>query len=261
MLTGRAGQPAGGTSFWWSTAPMIAVTYSSDDLGRSDLWRLMFQAVAAAGGVPVALDFVIGEARVESMMRRVDGLLITGGGDVNPALYGGAVDDPLLRGVNSHRDDKELAALAVATELALPVLALCRGAQLVNASRGGLLHLDLERDTNGILGHAKSEAELVELRHDVFVAPDSLLASWLGRAGRVAVNSEHHQGVSRLAGGFAAVAHADDGLIEAFESRSEKIVCVQWHPEMLWPTDTAASDLLRGFVSACSDNQRAERNG
>lgn len=232
--------------------PVIGLTYSSTDLDRFSLWRSMPHGFVEAGATPLTIDCHQPHADIAAVVRLLDGLVISGGADVDPALYGADPDDPAVRDVDRVRDRNEVAALHAALDAGLPVLAICRGLQLVNAALGGTLHADLGRDLPGALAHELREEALAWPLHTVEVAAGSRLAQWLGgTGGRLAVNSEHHQGVDRLAGGLVATAVAGDGLVEAAELTDHPLVAVQWHPEILWPNDEHALRLLRGFVDAC----------
>lgn len=247
--------------------PLIGITYSSAELAEFLLWRSMFRGVVAAGGVPLAIDCRDPQPHIADLVARLDGLVISGGGDVDARRYGGDPADPLLRGVNPHRDDAEIAALDTAVARGLPVLAICRGAQLVNVARGGTLHVDLGRDLPSELRHRESEEALGEPLHDVEVVAGTTLAAWTG-GGTIGVNSQHHQGIRTLADGLVPSAYAPDGLVEAFEHPPTRLTAIQWHPEVLWPSQAHALDLLRGFVATCggaaADGTRvasAERTG
>lgn len=238
--------------------PVIAITYSSSDLEGFGLWRHMFHGIVAAGATPVGIDCAVEQPRIASLVRRLDGLIIGGGGDVDPALYGGAVDDDLLWGVNPARDASEQKALQAALDGTVPVLAICRGMQFVNVALGGSLHGDLARDRPGEVSHRPGKNLLDRSCHEVDIQPDSLLASLVGGHGHVAVNSEHHQGLKDLAPGLRAVAHSRDGLIEALESPERLIVGVQWHPEILWPAEQSSLNLLTGFVGFCATHASSD---
>jgi putative glutamine amidotransferase len=187
-------------------------------------------------------------------MKNVDGLLISGGGDVDPARYGGDSADPTLSWVNTVRDDNETRAFDVAWSRGLPTLAICRGAQLINAVRGGTLYTDLERDHPSDIAHRLGEEALTGVAHQVDVVAGSRVAGWIGRSGDVAVNSQHHQGIRALARDFTATAHAPDNLVEAFESQHPPVTAVQWHPEINWETDEASQALMRAFVMSCQEH-------
>ncbi|AHD24135.1 amidotransferase (plasmid) [Rhodococcus pyridinivorans SB3094] len=229
--------------------PVIAVTLDFDELPSFIHWKEMFRGVAAAGGTPVAIDCGKLRSDLPGVLRSVDGLLISGGVDVDPALYGGDRNDPRIQRINPARDENELTALELARSQEIPILAICRGAQLTNVALGGTLYADLARDWAGRTGHWHSEEALIRSLHSVQIEPDTLLSQWTGTRGAVSVNSQHHQGLKTLAAQARAAAHTDDGLIEAFEIEHERIVAVQWHPEVLWRSEPHALNLLRHFIT------------
>jgi putative glutamine amidotransferase len=181
--------------------------------------------IAEAGGVPFQL---IGRPGSSAMLSRADGLLFTGGGDVEPARYG-AVQDPESGGIDVDRDRAEVELVAEATEVGIPVLAICRGIQIVNVARGGTLVQHLPTVT--IEPHLVIDRPY-ELVHAVRIDPDSELRHILG-ADELWVNSLHHQAVDVVGDGLRAVAWAEDGTIEAVEDQRSRIIGVQWHPEQI----------------------------
>ena len=181
--------------------------------------------VAAAGGIPVLLPPMPG---VATAVDRLDGLLLTGGGDIDPARYG-AQQHPRTGRVSVPRDAAELELLDAATAAGLPVLGVCRGLQLLNVARGGTLHQHLPNDA----GHTPAPGTFGS--HPVRVAAGSRLAGILGANGAgVDVPTAHHQAVERLGDGLVATAWAEDGVIEAVEPSAAGdpfLLAVQWHPE------------------------------
>ena len=186
------------------------------------------EQVAAAGGVPVLLPPLPG---MTAAVDRLDAVILSGGGDLDPAGYG-APPHPETSRVQPARDRAELDLLAAALAAGLPVLAICRGLQILNVSRGGTLCQHLP-DTGG---HRAAPGTFGT--HQVRVAPGSRLASLLGPPDadgelRLDVPTAHHQAIGRLGGGLVATAWAADGTIEAAElaDRDEFLIAVQWHPE------------------------------
>lgn len=232
--------------------PVIAVTFDSVEFMQFVLWKDMFRGIVAAGGVPVAVDCGTPREDLKVVLYAVDGLLISGGVDVDPQLYGGDRRDPLVEHINPARDHNELTALHLARDRGIPVLAICRGAQLVNVALGGTLYADLARDQASETKHMHSEEALARPLHTVNIEPETLLAGWAQSDGAVAVNSQHHQGIKALAGQARASAHSQDDLVEAFEIPDEKIVAVQWHPEVLWRAEYHALNLLKSFAAMCT---------
>jgi putative glutamine amidotransferase len=231
--------------------PVIGITYSTRDLEGFRLWRHVFHAFVAAGATPLSIDCTQEQPRISALIAQLDGLVISGGGDVDPTLYGGNPGDPSVRGVNPARDVSERNALQCALDRGMPILAICRGLQFVNVALGGTLHADLARHRPASLAHQASAEALAHPVHDVDVAAGTLLAKWMGSDGRIPVNSEHHQGICELAPSLTAVASSPDGLVEAAESVENHLVGVQWHPEILWPYEPHSASLLRGYVSEC----------
>lgn len=198
--------------------------------------------VREAGGVPMLLP--PGPVELE-VLDGLDGLLLSGGEDVDPRYYG---EDPLpeLGTVDDARDTQELPLARAAAERRMPILGICRGTQLLNVALGGTLYQDLGVQHAGALAHIQEKA-VHESDHRVQMAPDSLIAA-LGEGRSLEVNTFHHQAVKDLAPGLKATAWADDGVIEAFEASEGWIVGVQWHPELQPGAFTAA--LFEAFVEA-----------
>lgn len=229
--------------------PMIAVTYSSGEIARFRGKRDMFESIINAGGAPLAIDCVSPVDTMEEIVSRVDGLIISGGGDVSAAVSGVDPDDPLLGGVNEARDANEIAALRTAMAHGIPVFAICRGCQLVNVALGGELYADVPRDFDDSIRHTSTPDEMRHGLHGVTIEPGSTLSRWIGGATRAEVNSNHHQAVKTPAPGARVTAHSDDGLIEAYEIAESNIVAVQWHPEVQWVNDPVSLQLLTSFVA------------
>ncbi len=220
-------------------------------------------AIQEAGGLPLILTPAHTGASLRELYELLDGLVLSGGEDVEPNRYGEAVAYPSVEAV-PERDALELTLIEWALAAGLPVLAICRGIQLLNVALGGTLYQDLPSDRPGHLGHDQMKIEppwpRTEPHHAVAVLPSSGLCELLG-SGTVEVNSMHHQGIKSLAPGLWAVAHAPDGLVEGVEARDPAtasfLVGVQWHPEELARTgDPASRRLFEGFVVAAAKRQR-----
>ncbi|MDA8391291.1 MAG: gamma-glutamyl-gamma-aminobutyrate hydrolase family protein [Actinomycetota bacterium] len=186
------------------------------------------RAVASAGGLPVVLP-VLRPEMAGAMIRKVDGLLLAGGRDIEARHYGEAPAEE-AETPEPERDAWEMAVLTEALEAQLPVLAVCRGLQLLNVVAGGTLIQHLPSVSR--LAHRQADRH-AEFAHFVTVKRDSTLASVVGE-GEVGVNSLHHQAIDRLGSGLTAVAWSDDGVVEAVESvYPARVIGVQWHPELL----------------------------
>ncbi|HEX2023814.1 MAG TPA: gamma-glutamyl-gamma-aminobutyrate hydrolase family protein [Acidimicrobiales bacterium] len=224
--------------------PRIGITTSpSLHEGRFSeaLDRAYVTAVLRAGGLPVILP-VIGPAQAPKVAACLDGIAFSGGGDVDPALYGGD-RVPELRGVSARRDAYEVALVRQALELGLPMLGTCRGCQLLNVALGGTLVPHLA----GADGRHSARDRWAEPVHTVSVLEGSVLRTVLG-PGVVGVNSLHHQAVAEVGTGLRAVAWADDGVIEAVEGvDGNRALGVQWHPELLL-TPPGNATLFRWLV-------------
>lgn len=219
------------------TAPRRLV----DGRERVTLNTTYVRALEGAGLVPLAVPTMLSPDRASAALAAVRGLVLTGGEDVAPDRYG-ATPHPRLGEVDPVRDAAELALIAAARERGLPILAICRGIQILNVALGGTLYQDLESERPGSVPHAGDES-----RHAVRVEPGSLLEHTLGTRSAT-VNSRHHQAIRDLAPGLKAVAWAEDGVIEAAEpvdADAPWMVAVQWHPE-----DLTERALFDGFALA-----------
>ncbi|MCX6551076.1 MAG: gamma-glutamyl-gamma-aminobutyrate hydrolase family protein [Acidobacteria bacterium] len=208
------------------------------------------ESVRRAGGNPRVLDWA-GDP-VARVLATCDGVLIPGGIDVNPASYGQGVH-PTVTDVSDERDAYEIALVRAALAADMPILAICRGMQVMNVAMGGTLVQDIPSQIESDLKHAIVNPKNA-IAHVVWVTPGSRLAELmreeLSEGDTLQVNSRHHQSVSRLAEGFDVTATAPDGIIEAMEHRSARFCLgVQWHPENFWRTGEFRP-LFEGFVAA-----------
>lgn len=208
-------------------------------------------ALRAAGAIPILLPLGASLAEMHTFFEQVDGLLIPGGGDIEPGQYGGQNTHETVSGVDADRDRIELTLVRWAVETQKPLLAICRGLQVFNVALGGSLWEDVYSQMPGAVFHSYVDIKPREfIAHEVTVQAGSRLARQLG-ATATPVNSLHHQGIRQLAAGVTAVAHAPDGLIEGIEIPDHPYaIGVQWHPEDLAPTDPAMQGLFDGLVRA-----------
>jgi putative glutamine amidotransferase len=232
-----------------SAAPLVGISAYCEqarwgvwDMEAMVLPRRYPERVARAGGIPVLLPPTAG---IQDAVARLDCLVLSGGGDIDPARYG-ARRRPQTTSVREDRDVAELALLEAALARRMPILGICRGMQLINVALGGSLHQHLP-DVVGHDEHAPRPGAFGT--HEVKVAPGSRLAGILGHTDLdvhlpADVPTHHHQGINRLGAGLTATAWAQDGTVEAFELDPAQCpfgVAVQWHPE--------AGDDLRLFVA------------
>jgi len=230
--------------------PIIGVTMSSrepDPVSGSEyfaLHRLYVAAVERAGGVAVALPAQ--PKAVADLLPILDGLLLSGGGDIAPDLFGQA-RHPKTQGIDRQRDRFELALAREWVKGDRPLLAICRGIQVLNVALGGDLIQDIADQVADAVIHQKSGGEA---RHLIRLHPNSRLARLLG-GDRLEVNSSHHQAVGDLAPGLEAVAWAADGVVEGVEMPHARFVIgVQWHPERMFENDARQWRLFAGLVEA-----------
>jgi putative glutamine amidotransferase len=198
------------------------------------------KALIGAGLIPLIVPPLLEPDAAGAVLDRVQGLVLTGGEDVEPGRYG-AVPHPKLGETDAARDAVELALIAAATRHRLPVLAICRGIQVLNVALGGTLYQDLASERAGAIDHADPQA-----RHGLRIEPRTRMHHTVGTLAAT-VNSRHHQAIRDLAPGLRATAWAADDLIEGVESRDGDpwTLGVQWHPE-----DEVEDGLFRRFAEA-----------
>ena len=210
------------------------------------------RVVASAGGLPVMIPLLDDEATLRALYDRLDGLLLPGGLDLDPATYG-EPRRPDCGRVDPDRDRVELQFARWAVAEGKPVFGLCRGLQIVNVALGGTLYQDIASQLTGAIKHdyfPTAGYSRDHLAHEVTVSSGSRLGSVVGAA-PLRVNSMHHQAVKDLAPGLIPTAVAPDGVVEAVEAPDEPfLVGVQWHPESLVERDPRMHRLLAGFVEA-----------
>lgn len=246
--------------------PLILVTPSIEkrgvefhDLSVSLSVKYDF-SVTQAGGVPVTAPATSDRALLAECVRRVDGVLLTGGGDINPDLYAPNLPRAIRKTVETTpdgggRDLRELILIDEIFRQRKPLLAICRGHQLLNVALGGGLIADIRRQIPGALNHQRLD-KADKIVHEAPLTGGSLLAKITGR--RVLnVNSSHHQAVVKPAEPLTATARARDGIVEAMELKSEAsrllpfLLSVQFHPERLTEKHAEHRAIFSRFVAAC----------
>jgi putative glutamine amidotransferase len=236
--------------------PLVAVPTYQLGPGKVGNWQGAYAlpepyvAALVAAGARVALLPPSQPGPAEELLERFDGLVLAGGGDVEPARYG-AADHPAQYGTDPARDELELALTRAAVAMDLPTLGICRGVQLLNVAFDGTLLQHLP-DLDGLLEHRNDAKQAM---HDVDVEHGSRLAGALGQL-HARCLSHHHQGLDRIGDGFRAVAWSPDGLVEGIERARGWTVGVLWHPESTAAADPVQHRLLRGFVEAASRRAR-----
>lgn len=217
--------------------PLIGISANYGD-NNSKLAENYYKSVVAVGGVPVIIPVTDDLATIEAIVGRLDGILLSGGGDMHPRYYN---EEPIPENgtPDELRDRYDVTLIKSAVEYQLPVLGICRGMQVINTVFGGSLYQDInvQYADKQPMCHSQNEERSVTTQTASVVA-DSLLYSIVS-CNTLPINSIHHQAVKRIADGFRAVAFADDGICEAIESLYYPILGVQWHPEHLSGADAA----------------------
>ena len=210
-------------------APLIGITGNFSD-GNLSLAQGYYQSVIRAGGVPLIIPPYEDTDLLINTLDTLDGILLSGGGDINP-LFLGEEPSQGLHSVNPYRDRQELMLVRLAANRQIPILGICRGIQIMNAALGGSLCQDIYTEADGTPLKHSQEMDRAFASHTINIAKDSLLYRIM-RTEKLPVNSFHHQAVKAPAPGFRISATAPDGIIEAIESTEHKsMLGVQWHPE------------------------------
>ena len=220
---------------------------------RSYVNEYYANAVIAAGGVPVILPVTDNKEAIFGMIDVIDGLILSGGADVNPLLYG-EEPHPSLEALMPRRDSFETNLLKLATNKKLPVFGICRGQQFINVYNGGTLYQDIHDMTNSNVRHRQLTDREVGT-HTVDVKKGTWLHGILGD--KAVVNTYHHQAVKDLAPGFVVAARSKDGSIEAIEKiKGSFCMGVQWHPERMQKGNELMLKLFKEFINVCRKNTR-----
>jgi len=252
-----------------STAPLILISPNvekkGDEFGdlSTSLSETYQQALMGAGGLPVALSATISRKVIADCVARCDGVLLTGGEDVDPRIYGNGLSKDLNKKVTvtpdgGERDLRELILIDEVFEQRKPLLAICRGNQVLNVALGGTLVADIKSQIPGAINHRRMDKRS-EVVHEARLTEDSMLAKITG-AKKLGVNSTHHQAIEKVAAPLKVVAASSDGVIEGMELRPGAahllpfLLSVQFHPERLADRYGAHRAIFQAFVKACRCN-------
>ena len=237
--------------------PVIGITtYGEDDNGSFTLPREYVDSVRRAGGAALLLP--PGETALDVIQGRLDGLIIAGGGDIDPSVYGGHHHESVYM-VDADRDRMEIRLAQLAIERQVPTLAICRGAQIVAVAQSGTLHEHIPDVFGEELLHRLPPREPTV--HEVRVLKDSRLAGILGETSCAAA-SWHHQALKTVPSTLRIVAHAPDGVVEAFEmSEHHWLFGVQWHPELTADKDPAQQRLFDALIHASREASEKANGG
>lgn len=229
--------------------------FSDVSLSLSNRYTL---AIEAAGGLPWVLPATVATGTIEECVRRSDGIMLTGGDDVQPELYAPSLPPRLKRKINDPdpiRDLLEIRLIEALFHWRKPLLAICRGQQILNVAFGGTLVVDIATEIPHALNHQRLDLK-DRLVHDVALTPGSHLAKIFGQAS-LGVNSSHHQAVAQVASPFRATAVSSDKVIEGLELDPTEaallpfMIAVQFHPERLINRHPVFLELFRSFTRAC----------
>jgi putative glutamine amidotransferase len=249
--------------------PLILITANSQQTGAEfgdrslSLSANYARAVAAAGGLPWAAPSIRSADLTAEMVRRADGILLSGGEDLDPGLYTRRLGPALARTVTPPEPERDLFELQLIAEVfrqRKPLLAICRGLQILNVALGGTLLVDIALQVPGALDHRRLDRKDQEV-HDVELTPGSLLARITGTRG-LGVNSSHHQAAGRIAKLLKVTARSADGVVEGLELRPGArdelpfMLAVQFHPERLCARHAPHRALFECFVRACATEGR-----
>lgn len=233
--------------------PVIGLTtYPADEENRYMMPRPYVDGVRRAGGIPMLIT--PGEQHIDTVLEVVDGLVLIGGGDIDPQRFDGE-SHPSVYNLSPERDALEIELANAVLDRQIPALGICRGMQIVTVALGGTLNVHVP-DVHGedVAHRAPPRDPVTHVHH---VDEDSRLANILGST-RFPARSWHHQSVRDVPDGFKIVGHADDGCAEAMESeRYPKLMCVQWHPELSAGEDSTQQRLFDHLIEMCREQRDA----
>ncbi len=233
--------------------PIIGITAGKDrndtEIKKICLIDKYSNAISASGGIPFVIPPDISTQLIETIISRVDGIMVTGGGDIDTKRFNGQ-DHPRVYGVDVDRDNLEIELVYAAESCGKPLLGICRGIQIINVALGGDLFTDIQdQKTNPLKHDWFPDYPRNRLSHSVKIKSGSLLNKIL-EISITDVNSLHHQAIKNLPSKLSATAFAPDGIIEAIEIRDHPFFLgVQWHPEWLFDLETTQK-LFKAFIYA-----------
>lgn len=240
--------------------PIIGITTSLEEQRKLVVTRHYSDWIQEEGGLPLIIPYISTDLAqqqqiIEEYTKRLDGLLLSGGGDIDPTLFG---EEPLpgLGPITPERDQLEVALAQEMLKHNRPILAICRGAQILNIAAGGDMYQDLEREYTGALLQHQQNAPVWHASHHIEIEKKSKLSTIL-KVEKAKTNSFHHQAIKQPAPYFQSVAFSRDGVIEAIESlQHDYVIGVQWHPECMPASDPISKKLFQSFVTACGRDEK-----
>jgi putative glutamine amidotransferase len=229
--------------------PIIGITCGTSDLDSNDntIPNSYIGAIEDAGGTPIILPLVKKESSFADFIDIMDGLLLSGGVDLDPSFFG-EEPQPALGRIDADRDRTEMFLATKALEANIPILGICRGIQLLNVAAGGTLYQDIYSECSNLLKHRQT-APGTHATHVIDIKKGSRLLDIMGQT-RIKVNTFHHQAVKKVAPDFIVSAVASDGIVEGIESTKYFAIGVQFHPERMWQNNPPVTALFTALIDA-----------
>lgn len=229
--------------------PIIGMLGEIDNELSTKMLNSYTHAIEKSGGTPILFPFAGESETIDHLVDICDGFFFTGGVDIHPNRYGEEAGENIGE-IQEHRDEFELNVFQRVIQTSKPILAICRGAQLVNVALGGTLYQDIPSEAQTKILHRQSEPKFSH-SHDVRIMINTPLYEMM-KAERIKANSFHHQAIKTLGDGLEIMALAEDGIIEAvYSSGRQYIRAYQWHPERLYETDAQNRIIFEDFIRVC----------
>ncbi|MBQ8310715.1 MAG: gamma-glutamyl-gamma-aminobutyrate hydrolase family protein [Clostridia bacterium] len=231
--------------------PIIGVFAEVDLEQNTKVQNTYIRAIEESGGIPILLPYVKDRDTMERFVNLCDGFFFTGGADIEPQRYGEQSKNTCGE-IQYARDELEFAVFQIVNSTLKPIIAICRGAQLINVAFGGTLYQDILSETNTRISHRQIEPKNSP-SHDVQILKNTPLFDLMKKT-VMSANSFHHQAIKKLGEGLEIMAVSDDGIVEAVYLPGERYVrAYQWHPERLYEIDIYNRLIFDDFIKACQN--------